>query len=187
MGHDILKDIIRSCHVGEFARMRNYRGQINFGFIVAVVLLVVLVISSTQSILRTVPGVKDETKASVLFSKARSLNELMLDTPGDPPGWSSSDPTYFGLAEYDAYSQEVILGRLSHAKVSHASSSMSYHDVATLLNVGNDTSFRLLVNDSATMDMYHELPGSASNAVVMKRVMVMDDQPINVTLTVWQE
>lgn len=163
------------------------RGQINFGFIIAVLLLVVLVITAATGILGILPSIKHEAKASALEPRAFVISSLLLENTGYPPDWTSANVERVGLLQYDSFKERAVLGRLNSTKITHAST-LSYDTVAEQLGIGNETSFRVTISNAATLlDLYGSEPGGTSSVYVMRRVLALDDTGlVNVTVEVWE-
>jgi|TARA_Y100000034_G_scaffold94516_1_gene114528 hypothetical protein len=166
----------------------NHKAQINFGFIIAVVLLMALVIAATTGILNMLPSIKREAQASALEPRAFVIGKLLLEDPGYPAEWYSSTVQRVGLAHYNSYSGKTVLGRLNSSKIDYINT-ISYNTIAHQLGLANDTGFRLrLTNASGViLDINLSSPGATSSVYVLQRALVIDNNSIaNATLEVWE-
>ncbi|MFH1424959.1 MAG: hypothetical protein ABIG20_04805 [archaeon] len=166
------------------------KGQINLGFVVAVLLLIVLIISTTMTVVGWAPEVVDEARHKALESKATDLGKLILEDPGMPADWN--DPTLVdvpGLALYNEYSKETVIGKLDTIKIV-GWELLGYQEVKIKLGLDNDTNFRLTINSCNTTDFYGSLPDETTRVVRVRRHLVIgnltnNDCTSNVTLWVW--
>ena len=164
------------------------KAQMNFGFIIAILLLLVLIISASTNILDMIPFVKHESEAAAMEPQAFMLSKLLLDDPGYPADWTSTTVQRVGLLYYDSAENKSVLGQLSSDKILTAAN-LSYDTVASQLGFYNDTSFRLkIINASGViLDIKNSLPGSTSNVFVIRRILSLDNKWIvNATVEVWE-
>lgn len=164
----------------------NTKAQLNIGFILAIVLLTIIIISATLSILRMVPTANEEIEKANLQAVTLDLSKILLDDPGDPADWISS-PTRVGFAEFNNYTQLPVVGKLNKTKLDYVNSSMTYGDFKTSIGLNNDTDFILLIKDNISTIFYKRgiFPEKVSNVIVLNRFAVINRTQVNVTLTVW--
>jgi hypothetical protein len=165
----------------------NKKAQINFGFIIAVVILVGLIISATTGILNIIPGIKHEAEAAAMEPRVSILSKLLLDDPGYPAEWYAGTVQRVGLLHYNTFTNKSILGQINSSKLSYIQT-LTYNNLAHQLGIMNETSFRLRIeNTTIILDINNSMPGGTSSVYVVKRFMTIDNQNVvNVTLEVWE-
>ncbi|MFH1450974.1 MAG: hypothetical protein ABIF92_03260 [archaeon] len=169
------------------AGLLNKKAQINFGFIIAVLLLLVLMISVTTGVLNLLPSVKHDSKTAAVEARAGVISKLLLGDPGFPADWTNS-PQRVGLLHFDEFKNDTVLGRLNSTKIDYINT-LTYFDVADQLGVGNDTSFRVIgYNGSVFLDINNSIPGGKTSGVyVLKRLLSVDGTSYaNVSVEVWE-
>ena len=167
------------------------KGQLNLGFIVSTLLLVVIIISITQAVMKWPPLIKERADQNLIVSRASALNKVLLDTAGAPPDWDvSGTPVSLGIVAYNNYSNTSVIGFLGSRKLDYINSS-TYFGVKSLLGMDNDTDFYLKVYNSSNVfaEVMGSFPGSSTNVVSINRDMMINNSetniPVNVTLLVW--
>ena len=162
------------------------KGQLNIGFMVAVVLLLAVIIFSVVQIIDMVPPIKDRSDQAFLKASAYKLSEIVIDSAGYPKDWEVN-PDVIGLAEYSSEADRTRTGKLDPVKVKYTNNSALYSDFKSGLGLDPAINFRLLIeNDTSTvLDLADTLPGRTSNVVSLRRLAVLNDVPVNITLLVW--
>lgn len=165
------------------------KGQLNIGFMIAVVLLLAVIIFSVVQIIDMVPPIKDRSDQAFLKASAYKLSEIVIDGAGYPKDWGDNPAVLdvLGLAEYSSEAERTRTGKLDPDKVSYANNSTLYSDFKSGLSLDSAVNFRLLIeNDTSTvLDLADTLPGRTSNVVSLRRLAVLNDVPVNITLLVW--
>jgi len=172
---------------GARTALLNKKAQLNFGFIIALLILVGLIISVTTGILDLLPSIKHEAETAALEPRASVVSKLLLEDPGYPADWSAATVQRVGLLHYDSYKNKSVLGRLNSTKLDHVGT-LSYDAVAHQIGLMNETSFRLRVmNGSTILDINSSRPGGTSSVYTMRRIFAIDNTGFgNVTLEVWE-
>ena len=124
------------------------KGQINLGFIIAVVMLVVVIISATMFLLDMVPSYRYRSEQDILNARVNSLAVVMLDSPGDPPDWNDPTVNRIGLAYWNPSTGETELGNIDMEKVA-ALESMDYGTVKSKLGLAG-VDFSLYIAELGT-------------------------------------
>ncbi|MFO7872744.1 MAG: hypothetical protein R6U26_03885 [Candidatus Undinarchaeales archaeon] len=162
------------------------KGQMNLGFMIAVVLLIAVIIFSVTQILGMVPPVKDKSDQAFLKASAYKISATLVDSSGYPKDWTSN-PEVLGLAEYSSEAGKTEAGLLDPVKVSYANDSTKYSTFKSGLGLDRDIDFRILIeNDTSTvLNLVNTSYGRTSNVVSIKRFAVLNNNPVNVTILVW--
>lgn len=172
---------------GKKNKLHCKSAQINMGFVVSMLLLSVLIITTTVVVINWMPSIKENSQQETLRSMAVDLNKMLLEDPGSPADWwSISQVERIGLAEYDTNLNEIILGKLDLTKITETEDA-GYRFTQGKLELNNDTAFRLQIENGSInlMDQHDLLPAGGTRVVVVKRTMVVGDDIVNVTLWVW--
>ncbi|HIK02765.1 TPA: hypothetical protein H1012_02880 [archaeon] len=174
------------------------RGQVNIEFIVAVVLLAFVLISTIIFTIRLIPASSSALEEGSIRAKANALEDVLLYSPGYPPNWTSI-PAVVGLAAFNNYSNETILGGLSAQKLLmlNTTAALNYSSVKRNLSLDENTDFYLKVNSSGwgSMEYFNYTPMDTQRVVSINKLMILYNQTngttkinqteANVTLLVW--
>ena len=160
----------------------NRKGQLNLGFIVAVMLLAFMIFGIVLMVLRSIPAFTDEAEQSNLRANAESLSVLLFEDPGNPINWDGTLDRV-GLAKLD-YSNSVVNGELDQGKISSLAA-LPYSTAKSSLNSSVDFSIKIEQGASVLLNYKPEIVPTSENVVVIKRFMVINNNAANVTLRVW--
>ncbi len=165
----------------------NNKGQLNLGFVVSVVLLIMLILFVMTNVLNMIPSIRDRTEQTTLEINALSLSKMLIETPGYPYDWTSN-PARLGLAQYNNYSHKTIIGKLDPSKVNYANNTALYSVFKTNLGIENSLNFHLIIRNSTSvvLDLYNTTPSKTSNVVSLRKFAVINQTPVNITLLIWR-
>lgn len=176
-----------------FHLLRERKAQVNIEFIVAVVLLAFVLISTVIFTIRLLPAFSSELEEANLRARATALENLLLYSPGVPINWTSS-PAVIGLAAANNNSNETILGALDPTKLVQLNTSpdLNYSSLKNNLNL-SDVDFYLKISSTwGILDYFNHTPAEAQRVVSMNKMMVIINNTLkinkteaNVTLLVW--
>lgn len=113
------------------------KGQINLGFIVAVVLLIIVIISASMFMLDLIPSYRYKSEQDIMSARANSLAVVMLESDEG-----------IGLAYRNLDTGQLEHGRLDMGKVMTLGG-MSYSDAKQQLGI-QDMDFSLYIVESGS-------------------------------------
>ncbi len=162
------------------------KGQMNLGFMIAVVLLIAVIIFAVTQMIGMVPPVKDKSDYAFLKASSYKISETLVDSPGYPKDWTSN-PEVLGLAEYSSEAGKAEAGLLDPDKVSYVNDSTKYSTFKSGLGLDRDVNFRILIENetSTVLNLVNTSHSRTSNVVSIKRFAVLSGNPVNVTILVW--
>jgi hypothetical protein len=165
----------------------NQKAQVNFGFIIAVLLLIVVIITATTGVLDKLPSIKHDAETSAMAPRIEVISKLLLEDPGYPATWTSANVERVGLIHHNSYNNKTKFGQLNSTKINYVAT-LSHDTIAHQLGLFNDTNFRLRVsNANMILDINQSLPGSTASVFVLNRVFSLDGTSfVNATLEVWE-
>ncbi len=166
----------------------------NIEFIVAVILLTFVVISTVMFAIRLMPSFGDSFGESNLRAKATALENLLLYKPGVPANWTQVPVAVIGLAAFNNYSNATIAGALDLNKIVQLNTSPYLNYSNLRKNLSLDVDFYLKINSTdGIMEYFNYTPAKTDRVISINKVMVLTNSTLNrinkteanITLLVW--
>lgn len=167
--------------------LQGKKGQVNVEFILAVLLLSFVIVTTVIFVIRLLPAFGTGLEESNLRANALALEKILLEEPGVPINWTTS-PALFGLAAANNHSNETIRGALDPIKLEYINStpSANYGTLISNLSINGTVEFYLIVSSTwGYMEYFNYTPAKTENVIAFRKLMAINGSEANVTLLVW--
>ena len=157
------------------------KGQVSFEYFVALMIFITFILFVALQLISKSMPYRRESKYSTLLSEAYQISEILINDPGEPINWDSSNVKRIGLLD----ETKNRTGLLSRSKIDKLAK-MNYQSVAN--GLGIDTSkyrFSIIIWNSTSV-MVNVTNASTSETVAeINRLAVFGREVVNVSVMVW--